>query len=125
MKQREKLWTQGGYLLDGSTVYVLHDTIWLGKPHKENRIYSGVQGSKCSEVEKRATARLFSAASDLVEEHEEWASLLGEVYVLLEQEDYDTAMRLLNQNVTINFKAHDGAPAALSPALDKAYGDSQ
>ena len=39
--------------VDGSTVYDLRPSVWLGKPSVENNYWFGIQNTKVSELEKR------------------------------------------------------------------------
>lgn len=126
MKQREKLWTNGPWVAnyEGSVGHVKSTSPVMANGGTPTVARFDVITPSLSDEEKKANGQLISAAPDLVEEHEEWASLLGEVYMFLQQADYSEAKRLLDQAVTIDFKANNGAPSALSPALDKAYGQS-
>ena len=49
---------------------------------------------------------------ELLEENKEWSSLIGQVYVLLQQEDAKGALNLIRKENIIIFK--DGGPVAAS-----------
>lgn len=70
-----------------------------------------------------ANARLIAAAPDLLGEHEEWAALIGSVYVMIQQGDAEGALSIIHESEVIDFSK--GAPFAVSPAIVKATGESQ
>lgn len=57
-------------------------------------------------------AHLVASAPELLEENQEWASLIGQVYVMLQQDDAKGALKLIREENIITFK--DGSPVAAS-----------
>ena len=57
---------------------------------------------------------------ELLEEHKEWASLIGQVYLLIRQGLSGEAADLIAESQVIDFP--DGEPVAVSDAITKAEG---
>jgi hypothetical protein len=60
-----------------------------------------------------------SAAPDLLEEHKQWAKILGHIFVMGLQKDYE-ALEIYAKNIKIEFV--DGEPSLKSEAIAKAEG---
>ena len=70
--------------------------------------------------ESEGNARLISAAPDLLEEHERWAKVFGEILVLALQEDFNLVKWIAN-NMKIDYE--NGSPVLHSSAIQKAKGE--
>ena len=62
-------------------------------------------------IDKRIK-ELKAQRDELLEENQEWASLIGQVYVMLQQDDAKGALKLIREENIITFK--DGSPVASS-----------
>lgn len=65
---------------------------------------------------------LIVSAREIYEEDERRAKLIGEVFVLIQQEMYQEAFDVIYEQEVIDFSTGD--PVAVSPALAKARGES-
>jgi hypothetical protein len=78
-------------------------------------------GNMIAESVAPANCHLISAAPELYEEHESWSKILGEVFVMLQQENFSEAENHLYLAVTVDFST--GSPIAISEAMAKARGE--
>ena len=67
-----------------------------------------------------ANAHLIAAAPELLEEHKEWASLIGRVYLMIRQGRSEEAADLIVEAEVIDYQS--GEPVAVSDAITKAEG---
>ena len=89
--------------VDGSTVYDLRDSVWLGNPSLENNYWFGVQNTKASELEKDSTALIIA---ECVNQHDQLTAINQELVEALEDfmsegKDYCSDWLMKNSQETI------------------------
>jgi hypothetical protein len=97
------------------------DGLWITGPDREEPVICDLvpRDADCYTEEDEANARLIAAAPDLLEEHTEWAAILGAALLLTLQGDYSEVDRLA-RDMRIHFP--DGAPALVSSVIARAEG---
>lgn len=68
--------------VDGSTVYDLRPSMWLGEPSVENNYSFGVQNTKAGDIERDATALIIA---ECVNQHDALTQLNKELVEALER----------------------------------------
>jgi len=66
---------------DGSTVYDLRPSLWMGKPSVENNYFFGVQNTKAGGIDKDLTAKVIA---DCINQHDALVELNKELIEALE-----------------------------------------
>ena len=78
--------------VDGSTVYDLRPSMWLGEPSVENNYSFGVQNTKAGDIERDATALIIA---ECVNQHDALTQLNRELVELITEmnEGYSADIR--------------------------------
>ena len=78
--------------VDGSTVYDLRPSMWLGEPSVENNYSFGVQNTKAGDIERDATALIIA---ECVNQHDALTQLNRELVELIAEmnEGYSADIR--------------------------------